>query len=158
MHCKPTVMSGIPTTGVDMPRLELSEDGDSFLDLRIVQNEEGFGAEIGLRLPAVRGRSVVVLHDVISWGEDVHAAREFFDGIVLRRSWECALSEKAGFFSIRWPYGSENALFSAAWHDEYGDIDYHTYVPADGAGRFQEAVRAAWEPLLQGDRREKGKI
>lgn len=141
-----------------MPRLNLSEEGDSFLDLRIVQNEEGFGAEIGLRLPAVRGRSVVVLHDVISWGKDVHAAREFFDGIVSLRSWKCKLSEKAGFFSIRWPYGSENALFSAAWHDEYGDIDYHTYVPADGAKRFQAAVQAAWEPLLQGDRRGKNEI
>jgi len=145
-------------TGVDMPRLNLSEEGDSFLDLRIIHNEQGFGAEMGLRLPAVRGRSVVVLHDVISWGDDVHAAQGFFDGIVSRRSCECELSDKAGFFSLRWPCGSESALFSAAWHDEYGDIDYHTYVPADGAKRFQTAVQAAWEPLLRGNRRGKSEI
>lgn len=130
-----------------MPRLDLSEDGDSFLDLRLIQGEKCLGAEVSLRLPAVRGRSVIVLHNVISWGEDVQAAREFFDGIVSRRLWECELSKKSGFFSIRWPYGAENALFSAAWHDEYGDIDYHTYVSVDDARRFQEAVQTAWHSL-----------
>lgn len=131
-----------------MPRLNLNDEGNSFLDLRFIQSAENFGVEITLRLPAVHGRSVVVFHDIITWNKDLWAAHEFFNSIISQKSWKCKLTDKCGFFSICWNYDIKNALFSASWRDEYGNIDYHTYVSTETAGRFQEAVRVTKQSLL----------
>lgn len=131
-----------------MPRLNLSEDGNSFLDLRIIRDENDLGVKICLRLPAVCGRSVVLFHEVISWGKNLNAAHDFFDGIISRRSWECKIVDKAGFFRLHWPHDSENASFSITWHDEYGAIDYHACVQDCDAKRFQEAIKSIQKSLM----------
>lgn len=134
-----------------MARLNFDGRGDSFLDLILIQSESGAGAQISLRLPAVRGRSVVVLYDRIWWGTDLKAAISFVRGIISRRSleweWACSVPDKSGFVSIRWPCGSNKAVFSAEWKDEFGTVGYQTSVPAANAKCFRDSVGTLWRAL-----------
>lgn len=134
-----------------MARLNLDDQGVSFLDLKLIQSDSGTGAQICLRLPAARGRSVVVLCDRIWWGNDSKAVGAFIRGIISRGSqeWACKMPDKSGFLSIRWPCGSQKAIFSAEWRDEYGYIDYQTTVPATHAKRFRDSIGAVWRSLEQ---------
>lgn len=128
-----------------MARLEFDSEGHAFLDIKLTERKDGFGAALCLRVPPRRGRSCLVLHDELFWGRDKEAAGNFINGLFVH-SGNAHFTSHDRRFSITFRMSNNgHALFEAIWQDEDGRIGFLREVPMGAIESFQRRIRNTWK-------------